>query len=131
MWLSIPVRSTSNVEETSGAVALSYQRRRLVLSARLAAAEGPPCSASDCWPDAIDAALIVGIAAGTRSHWHASIGTGISVAQRESRGGFGLPLEAQLSWRATRFLGAGAYVWGNTFGPFSGLELVIQAGRLR
>jgi hypothetical protein len=131
LWLTLAQGVVSDPEGGAGALALTFQRRRTVLSARIAVASGPPCMASDCWFDAIDVALLAGYATPAGRRFHASVASGLSAAGYRNRSGIGLPLEVQVTWRATRFIGVTAYVWGNSVGPQGGVGIGGSVGRLR
>jgi len=132
LWLSASVVSgLSTVGGESSVLALSFQRQRLVVSSRVSGST-EPCSGNVCaWPDPYDVAVVIGLASAAGNRLHASVGTGLALAAYRNRSGLALPLEAQASWRATRFLGAGLYCWGNSLGPHGALTIVLQVGRLR
>lgn len=119
-----------------GVLALTYQLQHIVMSGRLSwSDEEQPCS--ECWPDAADLALVVGIGSRPGRRLHASAAAGLSLASYDPGGsasvasGVSLAIEGQLSWRVTRLLGPGLYGWGNSLGPQGGIGIVLQLGRLR
>ncbi len=132
LWLSGSlVSGLSTVGGESNVLALSFQRNRLVVSGRVSGST-ESCSANVCrWPDPYDVAVVLAVASTGGRRLHASVGTGLALASYRNRNGFALPLEAQASWRATRYLGAGLYCWGNSIGPHAALTIVLQVGRLR
>jgi len=130
VWLTIIPIAAASESGPAGAVGLSFQRRRLLVSTRLALAEGPPCS-GDCWPDSVDLSLLAGYASPVGQRIHLSAAVGAGVASYRGTGGFGLSLESQAAFRPTRVVGFGLYGWANTFGPQGGLGLGVHIGRLR
>jgi hypothetical protein len=103
----------------------------MIYSIRLTGAEGPPCTASDCWPDAIDLSALVGLGSSLRAPVHISAAGGIGVASFQNKDGVALSGEAQASLRPTRVLGLVLYGFGSTMGPQWGAALGLQVGRLR
>jgi len=134
-WALWGVMAAWGASHTAGgdaaAVAVTYQQRHRTYSLRFALAEGPPCSASDCWPDAMDLAFLLGYGTRVGGIFQASAGAGLGVANLRDDGGVALAGELQLSLRPTRFLGAAVYGWGNTVGPQFGAAFGVQIGRFR
>jgi hypothetical protein len=115
----------------TAAIAITLQRRQMVYSVRLAGAEGPPCTASDCWPDALDLSGLVGIGSSLGTPVHISAAAGIGAVGFRDDGGVALSGEVQASLWPTRFLGLVLYGFGSTMGPQCGAAFGLQVGRLR
>ncbi len=131
LWATIAPIGTHTAEGKTAAFAFTYQRRQITYSIRLTGAEGPPCTASDCWPDAIDLSVLAGLGTSASSLWQVSAGAGLGVANLRDDDGVGFSGELQASVRPTRVVGFGIYGFGNTVGPQWGVALGIQVGRLR
>ena len=131
LWGTIAPIGTHTVGGKTAAFAITLQRRQIVYSIRLAGAEGPPCTASDCWPDAIDLSALVGLGSSLGAPVHISVAGGIGAVGFRSDGGVALSGEVQASLRATRFLGLVLYGFASTMGPQCGAALGVQVGRLR
>lgn len=131
LWLTVASGLHASEGGGSGALALTYQKNHVVGGLRAQVAEGPPCTASDCWPDAADVAALIGVATAPGRAWVLSAATGVSIAGTRNSSGFGIPLEVQLLLRPTRYLGVGLYGWANTIGMQSGVGIAVNLGRLR
>ena len=131
LWGTIAPMGTHTVGGKTAAFAITLQRRQIVYSIRLAGAEGPPCTASDCWPDALDLSALVGLGSSLGRPVHISVAAGIGAVGFRSDGGVALSGEAQASLRGTRFLGLVLYGFASTMGPQWGAAVGVQVGRLR
>lgn len=142
LWFTVGARGASvghkgaspGAGVTSGVLALSYQRRSLLVTARTARAESRPCVEGDCefWVD--DWAVLGGYASPVGWRLQVSGAMGVAWAARydgyhESQGA-AMAAEAQAAWRFTRKVGVGLYAWGNSSG-LAGVALAVQLGRLR
>jgi hypothetical protein len=105
----------------------SLQYRNVVFSARAASAGLSPTNA---W----DVGLLAGLGTSPLPAVSGSIGAGIA-RQDDTRGhaSVALPLELQLTWRLTRWIGAGVYGFGSFGGSndFLGATFMVRVGRLR
>jgi hypothetical protein len=133
LWLVV-AGGPMTVDEGGAAVALSYQRAHVVGSLRMS-------SSSSGW--AIDGSgsptqdfgVIVSYGTLVGRQLRVSAGAGVGTAtyngKDTSSSGFSVPLEFQAAWLATRGIGLGLYGWANSRGPFAGLGLALNIGRLR
>jgi hypothetical protein len=117
-----------------GALALSYQRAHVVGSLRVSFADdGQP--SEDFGPSTGDFGVIVSYGTLVGRQLRVSAGAGVGTAtyngKDSSSSGFSIPLEFQAVWLATRGIGLGLYGWANSRGPFGGLGLALNFGRLR
>jgi hypothetical protein len=134
LWLTtfIGPATFSDSSGRSGGLAVTYQRNRLVASTRIQlGSSSETCASSDCGPDFGEVALLVGYGTRAGGSFHASVATGISTTGWYNKGGVGVPLEVQLNWRPTEFVGAGLYGWATSAGPAFGVAFAVHLGRLR
>jgi hypothetical protein len=121
----------------AGHLNLSYQTGANLFSFRTAGTAG-------IFSDGFgDLALLYGRATRAPARYQASAALGIAVADGCEGGGLGgcrnkpsvigFPVETQVSWRPSRFLGVGLYGFAdiNHLRSFAGVTLGIQLGRLR
>jgi hypothetical protein len=126
---ALGVQASGLVTPTLG---FSYELRPVTLTGRLAVSE------EDLGSELAD----IGILCGIRSHGQklqTSVGAGIGYVTGENANtsktiaGFGIPVEAQLTWPVGSFAGfwVGAYGNINTSFPVVGLMLGLKFGKLR
>lgn len=116
----------SGIEE-AGNLAGSVRWGSLLLSGRVAAVS------SSIFDTAIDVGLLAGVATDPGPKWRAGVAAGLGLVEApDGRQTLGVPLEAQLFTRLSRFLGIGVYVFSdiNTVASFTGASLALQVGWL-
>jgi hypothetical protein len=133
LWLVLAAGPTT-LGGAGGALAISYQRAHIVGSLRASFADdGQP--SEDWGPSTGDFGAIVSYGTLVGSQLRVSAGAGVGSAtyngKDSSSSGFSIPLEFQATWLATRGIGLGLYGWANSRGPFAGLGLALNVGRLR
>jgi hypothetical protein len=114
--------------EEAFTVNVSAQQGHLLLSSRIAAVS------SSIFDTSWDLGLLAGLASSPTGPIHMGAGLGLGYAEpTASRGVFTVPVELQLFWRATRFVGVGLYGFATLNGTdsFGGAALAFQLGRLR
>ena len=128
-WLTVANSwTTMDNIEWANALALSMQRSRVVVSLRLVLAGS---GTSNEGPENGEAGVVLSYASPAGRRLHLSAGAGVGVADFDGDEGWGIPLEFQVGWRATRVIGLGLYGWGNSVGPHGGIGIAVNVGRLR
>lgn len=111
----------------STALAVSAQHGAFVSSIRWIDTRG---NDEHAW----DLGLLAGAGTPSRYAFRGSIGAGLGLAH-DTRGNTGVtvPLELQLGWRFTSWVGAGTYLFTNLGGPSQSLGAAVglQIGKLR
>ena len=125
-------------EDFGGSANVAFQHGSHLFSLRTAASAG-------LFDDGFgDVALLYGYATPTSRRHHAGAAIGIAIVNGCVEGSvfsscidqgtvLGLPLEAQLAWLPTKFLGIGLYGFGNVnrMRSFGGVTLSLQLGGVR
>ena len=107
----------------------AVQLRHLIIIGRVTGNDTPEAKRIE------DAGILVGAATQPLAPFHFSIAAGLSALNDHyrHRSTVGFPVEAQGTWRFTRWTGIGARVFAvpNEINGYAGISLALQVGRLR
>ena len=132
-WWVVLATGPMTVDGEGAALAFSHRRAHLVWSLRAITSSSGLAVDNSGSPTQDFGAIVSYAVVGRR--FRVSAGAGIGTATYNgkdgSSSGVSVPFEFQAAWLATHGIGLGLYGWANSRGPFAGLGIALNFGRLR